>query len=330
MKKLLNKKTAVFAAAVFIFLFILSGCREKSVSKTAIKLDTVVTVTIFGNSDAAPIDSAFAEIDRLAALLDVNDKDSEIYELARCAGEWIEVSPETSEVLALAVEYYELSGGYFDVTAAPLVKLWNINGGGYYPKHSEIEFAVSCVDGSALCIEDGRARLAHENMSADLGGIAKGYIADKVKEHLVELGVKSAVIDLGGNVLLVGGKTDGSAFNVGVKNPLEKDGEMLAVVQSSDESLVTSGIYERYFEHEGKQYHHILDPFTGYPSESDLAGVTVISEKSADGDALSTTCMLLGSDASIELIESIDGVEALFVTRSGEIIMSSGMAEKIK
>ena len=167
-------------------------------------------------------------------------------------------------------------------------------------------------------------------MKADLGGIAKGYIADRVKEHLLGLGVEHAVIDLGGNVILIGGKPDGSPFTIGVKDPLGENGELLETVESIDESLVSSGIYERWFEHEGRRYHHILDPFTGAPSESDLAGVTVISASSADGDALSTACLLLGSEAGMELAESMDGVEALFVTRDGQVHMTSGMEKRIK
>ncbi|MDD6189177.1 MAG: FAD:protein FMN transferase [Clostridiales bacterium] len=332
MKKLLiNKKTAVLAAAVFFLISSLAGCaRNRTISKTALKLDTVVTITIYGSSDPAPIDSAFDEIDRLAALLDVNDKGSDLYRLAENAGKWVEVADETAEVLALAQRYYELSGGYFDITAAPLVELWNVNNGGYFPTDEEIKAALAIVDGAALLLDGNMACLEREGMKADLGGIAKGYIADKVKTHLISLGIDSAVIDLGGNVLLIGGKPDGSAFNIGIKDPLSESGELLKTVRSSGESLVTSGIYERYFEHEGKRYHHILDPFTGAPSESDVAGVTIISTDSVHGDALSTSCLLLGREAGMELVESIDGAEALFVTRDGNLYMTSGMAERIK
>ena len=184
------------------------------------------------------------------------------------------------------------------------------------------------MDGTALQIDGNKARLERQGMKVDLGGVAKGYIADKVKEHLISLGIEHAVIDLGGNVVLIGTKPDGSKFNIGVKDPFDKDGELLAVIPAADETLVTSGIYERYFEKDGKRYHHIIDPFTGAPSESDLAAVTVISGNSARADALSTACLLLGKDASMELIEKIDGTEALFVTRSGEVYKTSGMQDR--
>lgn len=330
MKRMLNNRTAaVFAAAVLLIVFILTGCREtRQVSKTALKMDTVVTVTVYGSSDSASIDSAFAEADRLISLLDIHNKDSEIYSLSEKAGEWVTVSPETYEILTLAKEFYLLSGGYFDVTAAPLVELWNVNGGGYLPTESEIKAAAEFVDGSTLELEDGRARIA-EGMKVDLGGIAKGYIADSLKDHLVNLGVEHAVIDIGGNVVLIGSKPDGSKYNVGVKDPLDADGPLLEIIACEDESLVSSGIYERFFEYEGQRYHHILDPFTGKPSESDLAGVTIICSSSARGDALSTSCMLLGCDKGMALVENTEDAEAIFVTRRGDVLMSSGMKARI-
>lgn len=330
MRKLLYYRTAAVIAAAVLLLGIFSGCASTpQVSKTALKLDTVVTVTIYGSSDSQLIDSAFAEIDRLAGLLDVHRDGSELCLLAENAGEWVSVSAETYEVLLLAKEFYTLSGGYFDITAAPLVELWNVNGGGYFPTDAEISAALELVDGDELAVEVGRARLG-AGMQADLGGIAKGYIADKTAEHLEALGVESAVIDLGGNIVLLGGKPDGSPYKVGVKDPLDADGPLLEVVSCRDESIVSSGIYERFFEHEGKNYHHILDPYTGRPSESDLAGVTVICDRSAEADALATTCMLLGSAEGMALVESIDGAEAVFVTRSGEKLLSSGMDARIK
>ena len=332
MKRLLNYKTAVLAAAVFLMITLITGCagNTETVSKTALKLDTVVTITLYGESNPEIIDSAFLEIDRLEALMDVNNKASDIYRLAKNAGEWVSISDETAEVLRMAGEYYTVSGGYFDITAAPLVELWNVNGGGYLPTESEISAAAALVDGSALEVDGNSARLARNGMKADLGGIAKGYIADKVKEHLISLGVEHAVIDLGGNILLIGYKPDGSKYSVGVKNPLDKDGELLCIVEGCDETMVSSGIYERYFEQGGKKYHHIIDPFTGAPSESDLAGVTVISKNSARADALSTICLLLGSEAAINLVENTADAEAIFVSRSGEIYKTSGIDERIK
>ena len=322
-----------FAVALAILLIAaeLSACSaEQPVSPSAIKLDTVVTITLYGGEDGELIDEAFSEIDRLAALLDVNDEGSELYLLAENAGrDWTNVSDETMEVLKLSKYYYELSDGYFDVTAAPIVELWDVLNGGYYPSEAERKAAAELTNGSELLLEGNRAMLAREGMKADLGGIAKGYIADKVKALLTERGVEHAIIDLGGNILLIGGKSEEQPFTIGVQDPNGESGEVLMKVSVSDKSLVSSGIYERYFEYDGKKYHHIMDPFTASPSESDLAGVTIISEHSVDGDALSTACLLLGSEKGMELVESLDGVEAVFVRRDEAVIISSGMDEYV-
>jgi thiamine biosynthesis lipoprotein len=258
----------------------------------------------------------------------VNREGSELDQLAKAAGkEWVEISPETQEVLLLAKEYTVLSGGLFDVTSGPLIDLWDINNGGHYPTQAELDTVLPLISNEDLLIEDGRAYLAREGMEANLGAIAKGYIADKVKELLLEQGVEKAIIDLGRNVLLVGTKPDGSNFNVGVQDPNQDQGILLGLVSTADTSVVTSGINERYFTYEGVDYHHILDPFTGFPADNDLASVTILSTSSAQGDALSTTCLLLGVENGMALIESLEGVEAFFIAKDGTTTMSSGFEE---
>ena len=188
---------------------------------------------------------------------------------------------------------------------------------------------MALVGGDELLLDGNRAFLAREGMGVTLGAIAKGYIADKVKETLIERGVTSAVINLGGNVLLIGSKPDGSPFRVGIQDPLGQSGSIIRYIDASDEALVSSGVYERYFTHEGKRYHHILDPFTGSPSESGVSGVTVICQRSADADALSTVCLLLGQEKGLELIEALPGTEAVFVSDDGTVTASSGAVNRI-
>lgn len=313
-----------------VLLLVLGGCSRESepVSKANFLLDTYVQITLYDDSDISVIDLAFQEITRLEDMLSVNREGSELDQLAKAAGkEWVEISPETQEVLLLAKEYTELSGGLFDVTSGPLIDLWDINNGGHYPTQAELDTVLPLISSEDLLIEDGRAYLAREGMEANLGAIAKGYIADKVKELLLDQGVESAIIDLGRNVLLIGTKPDGSNFNVGVQDPNEAQGVLLGLASTADTSVVTSGINERYFTYEGVDYHHILDPFTGFPADNDLASVTILSTSSAQGDALSTTCLLLGVEKGMELIESLEGVEAFFIARDGSTTMSSGFAE---
>ena len=161
--------------------------------------------------------------------------------------------------------------------------------------------------------------LLDEYAALDVGFIAKGYIADRLKEYLTAQGVTSGIINLGGNVLTIGNK-DGEAFRVGIQKPFERTGTALMCVESNDSSVVTSGVYERYFSMDKKIYHHILGPSTGYPIDNELLSVTILSKDSTTGDALSTSCLLFGLEKGRELIESMDGVEAIFVTKDYEII----------
>ena len=295
------------------------------VQRTNFQMDTVVTITLYDWTDETAIDAAFREIDRLEALLSVQKPGSDLDRLAQAAGQdWVDIAPETQEVLELAKDYFARSGGLLDVTAGPLIDLWDINNGGHYPTSEELEAVLPLVNGEDLQVEEGRAYLARPGMKADLGAIAKGYIADRVKDLLLDLGVKHAVLDLGRNILLIGGKSDEIPFRVGVQDPNGDQGELLAVVEAANKSLVTSGVYERYFEHDGKRYHHILDPETGYPVDNGLAAVSILSDDSANGDALSTTCLLLGQEKGLALIESLPGVEALFVAEDGTLTPSSG------
>ena len=180
--------------------------------------------------------------------------------------------------------------------------------------------------GIKATMEDGKAYLAREGMEANLGAIAKGYIADKVKELLLDQGVESAIIDLGRNVLLIGTKPDGSNFNVGVQDPNEAQGVLLGLASTADTSVVTSGINERYFTYEGVDYHHILDPKTGYACDTDLTSATIIADSSMQADAFSTICILLGLEKATELIEKEDGVEAIFIDNTDEIHYTSGLS----
>ena len=176
-------------------------------------------------------------------------------------------------------------------------------------------------------LENGNYRITMpEGTILDLGAIAKGYIADKIKDYLLAHDVTSAMINLGGNVLCVGGKSDSKDFTVGVKKPFTQSNELLLTLNLRDCSVVSSGTYERYFYENDTFYHHILNPATGYPYDNRLTDVTILSAVSLDGDCLSTTCFALGLDDGLALIESLDNIEAVFVTTDGSIYYSSGMS----
>jgi thiamine biosynthesis lipoprotein len=291
-------------------------------------LDTIVTITLYDWTDEDTLTMAMEEIDRLERLLSVEKEGSDLYRLSEAAGEkWVNISPECQEVLTMAKEYWSLSEGHFDITAGPLIDLWSIRDGtGHYPSEEELQTTFPKISSERLQIGEGRAYLEEAGMKANLGAIAKGYIADKVKTLLVEAGVKHASIDLGRNLIFIGEKTDQSPFRVGVQSPLDERGELVQILLISGKSVVTAGINERNFEYEGVKYHHILDPFTGFPADTGVASVTIISDKSAMGDALSTTCLLLGEEKGLALIEKMPDVEALFIEKDGDKVMSSGFA----
>ncbi len=318
---------------VFLLLLSLSlvGCtlqETPTVSKTNLQMDTVVTITLYDWSNVETIDRAFDEISRLESLLSVEKAGSDLDRLTKAAGkEWVDIAPETEEVLTLAQKYHDLSSGLFDVTAGPLIDLWGIrNGEGHYPSEPELASTLPLLDADALQIKDGKAYLAKEGMKANLGAIAKGYIADCVKTFLIQEGVEHAVLDLGRNILLIGGKDQQSDFRIGVQDPNRPDGGIVATLSVRDCSIVTSGVYERFFVHNGERYHHILDPNTGYPVKNTVASVTIVSQVSVDGDALSTSCLLLGEEKGTELIESLDGVEAFFILSDGTTRQTSGFS----
>lgn len=309
-------------------LLLLSACgKMEPVSKTNFMLDTIVQITLYDQTDPGVIDQAFDEIRRLEGILSVEQEGSDLDRLAQAAGQdWVDIQPETEEVLRLAKEYSALSHGAFDVTAGPLIDLWGIhNGEGHYPSQEELAQVLPLIGDEDLLVEEGRAYLARPGMIANLGAIAKGYIADQVKALLVEQGVEHAVLDLGRNVLLIGGKPDGSGFVVGVQDPNQEQGQLVGCIEAEDKSVVTSGINERKFMYNGQSYHHVLDPATGFPVDNELASVTILSQSSADGDALSTACLLLGKEEGLALVESLEGVEALFIDKDGSCTESSGL-----
>ena len=175
---------------------------------------------------------------------------------------------------------------------------------------------------------DKTVYLPEKNMALDLGAIAKGYIADRVKDLILEEGYQSAIINLGGNVLTVGTKPNSDTWSIGVRDPESDAGTSMGILKLEDNSIVSSGIYERFFIDGDKRYHHLINPKIGYPEQNDILSVSIISELSVDGDALSTTVFLLGIEAGYELIEGLDNIDAVFVLKDHSVYLTSGLGEK--
>ena len=255
---------------------------------------------------------------------------SDIWNINQAEGMPVSVSRDTANLLKIALKYANLTDGSVDPTIGTVSTLWNFSDSSnqVLPDSDKLTKAVSHVNYKGITISDTDSSpsvtLSDPLTQIDLGFIAKGYIADRMKDYLCSQGVKSALINLGGNVLTIGSKPNGDSFRVGIQEPFAATGSTAATLPVKDLSVVSSGTYERYFELNGNMYHHILDTKTGYPVRNNLFEVTILSPYSVDGDALSTTCLVLGLEKGMELIESLDDIEALFITDDGVLHTSSG------
>ena len=287
-------------------------------SQVGFYFDTVVTVTLHNGQDGL-MQEIWDACDRYEKMLSKTIAGSDVDRINHAGGAAVTVDPETWEILRRAKEINAMTGGAFAVTIAPLTAMWDFTGGTQrMPTDEQRLAALSLVDDTAIALGDGHTVTLPAGMEIDLGGIAKGYIADKIAQ-LVQGRCMGAVISLGGNVYVVGSKPDGSAFNVAIQDPEGKNGAYVAVVSTTDRSVVTSGIYERQFVKDGVVYHHILDPKTGSSSQSDLASASVVATSSMDADALATALIVLGKDAALELMKA-NQISGVLITRDGEIV----------
>lgn len=306
----------------------LAGCASAQQQKqTAIGfyLDTVITLTAYVD-DAAVLNDALAECGRYEKLLSRTVEGSDVWRINHAGGKPVEVSDDTVVLLQTARKVSEFSDGMFDVTIAPVSTLWDFtSGAAVVPDADAIAGAAALVDYTRIDVNvESNTVTLPEGMMIDLGGIAKGYIADEVKLYLMDRGVESAVLSFGGNIVTIGLKPDGSPWKVGIQDIDRPTGEYMLVSLNFGGSTVTSGIYERGFEADGVYYHHILDPNTGWPVQNELASVTIFSDSSMWGDALATAAFALGPDEGMALIESVSGAEAVFIARDRSVSATSG------
>ena len=248
---------------------------------------------------------------------------SDVYAINHADGMPTEVSPETAEVIAEALRYAELSDGLFDITIGAVTQLWDFKNG-VVPDSQALARALEHVDWRGVGVRGTVVTLTDPYAAIDLGGIAKGYIADDVARLLRERGCESALINLGGNTYALGTRPDGTPWSVGLQDPGKARGTVYAQVQASDLSIVASGIEERGFEKDGVYYHHLLDPRTGMPVANGTASVTIASARSVDGDACSTIAFLLGAEEGLAFIEEQPGIEALFIGTDESSAASKG------
>lgn len=318
-----------FAALITAAILFITGCsglpREReSQTYTDTLFDTVISVQILDSVDGDVLKGCETLCKKYDAMFSRTNEESDISHINNAGGAPVEVSDETVKLIKKGIYYSEMSGGAFDITIAPVVNLWDFQAENPVPPSDEdARAAASHVSYKNIVISDNNVSLSDPAAGIDLGAIAKGYIADRLKDYLKEQGVEHALINLGGNVLAVGTKLDGSDYNIGIQKPFDESGKPVTSVKIADQSVVTSGVYQRYFEKDGTLYHHILDPATGYPCDNNLYSVTIITDSSLTADALSTTCFLLGYDRGMKLIDQLDNVDAVFITDDNKIHYSS-------
>ncbi len=308
----------------------LTGCSRKNadpVSRSSFLLNTFITVTLYDTQDEKLLDGCIQLCSDYEKLLSKTMEGSEIYRMNhRQPGDRVfTVSEKMARVLAKGLEYSRISGGAFDITIEPLSSLWDFTAKDpRVPAAKEIQKDLPKVGYQNILLEGDQVTFLNDDTTIDLGAIAKGYIADEMKAYLEENGVKSAVINLGGNILCVGGLPGGRPFKIGLQKPYATHTETVAALKITGMSVVSSGVYERHFIQDGINYHHILDPRTGYPYENGLVQVSIISPRSIDGDGLSTTCFALGLEKGRELIESMEGIYGVFITQDGGLHYTDG------
>ena len=299
------------------------------VQRESYRMGTIVRITLYGDDAeklGKALNRAMDEIERLENLLSVNIASSDVSLVNRASGDYpVKVSEETGFLLEKALAWSERTEGAFDPTVGGIVKLWGIGTKkAGIPDPVLLQRALALTDFRKVLVlheKGGTFIKTAKGQRIVLGGIAKGYVTDKVKELLVKEGVSSALSDRGGNIGVMGSSPKSKKWKLGLQHPFMPRGEYFGIAEVSDVSVVTSGPYERYFESNGVKYHHIFDPTTGYPSQSDLNSVTIISENSTDADALSTALFVMGLDKSVSILHKLKNIEAVLVARKPQGII---------
>ncbi len=320
---------------LLLAMLLFTGCGaaeadREPVSRDIFAMDTYMTVTCCGKNADKALDAAEAEIMRLDELLSVGKADSEISRLNETGS--ITLSEDSRVMVDKSLEIYSGTDGAFDITVYPLMVLWGFTSGDFrVPEAAELGAILEKVGSDRLTYnsDTGVLTLA-DGQGVDLGGIAKGYTSDRLMEIFREYELDYGVMSLGGNVQFYGRKADGSDWRCGIQDPFDADsGEMMAVLETGDTAVITSGAYERYFTDEsGNTYHHIIDPKTGYSANNGLVSVTIVSKSGMLADGLSTACYVMGLDRAVEYWRQSDkDFDMVLMTDSGEIYVTSPIAD---
>ncbi len=336
------KKYLFHILCIFSALLFSGGCAVSGepITRTGFYFDTIIQVTIYDAAKEYCLTECMSLAEKYEKMLSQTIEGSDIWKINHSGGRPVQVSAETVLLLKTALSYSEMTDGLIDPTIETVSSLWDFhadqdllsenepeNKADRLPESQELEEALKHVDYHNLLIEGNTVTLSDPESRISLGFLAKGFIADQLKEYLLSQKIESAIINLGGNLLAVGKRPDGTPFQFGVQMPFDAQGSVITVLSVADRSAVSSGVYERYFYQDGMLYHHILNPGTGYPVQNGLLGVTVLTDSSMMGDALSTACFILGPDKGMQLIESLENTDAVFITDDYALHYSSGLSD---
>ncbi|WP_163192550.1 FAD:protein FMN transferase [Clostridium thermarum] len=337
------KRKMAYIMICIVLIMSFTGCAKKDelVSDTALMMDTVIQIKAYGPKAEKAIKTAFKRIEEIEKLASATIDTSDISKINQAAGkDYVKVHPDIVKMIKTAVHYSELSDGAFDITVGPLIKLWNIGSGGdKVPLEADIEALMPLVGYKNIRIneEESSVKLMQEGMSIDLGGIAKGFAADEIIKIFNDMGVDRALIVLGGSsIYAIGEKPENKSWTVQIQHPRKGRNESyLGIISLKDQALTTSGDYERYFIVGDKRYHHILNPYTGYPTDNGIMSVSINVDSSIPdcnmiADILTKTVFVSGIEKGFEFIDGIKGVSAMAVTTDYEIYKSSRWDKELR
>ena len=331
----MNKK--IFALVMCMFLALpLIACSKKDVKtdKYATKMDTIMHITAYGSKASEAIDAGFNRVDEIENMASPSIANSDVSKINAAAGkDYVKVHPEIIKIIKTSLKYSKLCYGAFDITVDPLIKLWGIGTKEErIPTDAEIKAKIALVDYNNISINeaDNTVKLMKVGMSIDLGGVAKGFTADEIIKVFKKYGVKSAILNLGGSTIYtLGEKPDNALWSIGIQHPRkEKNAGFIGIIKMPQKALSTSGDYEKFFIKDGKRYHHILNPATGYPAVAGIMSDTIVVDSSIPdcnmiADILTKVTFVSGVDKGLKIIDSLTGVSCLAVTTDYKIYKSS-------
>lgn len=334
---MLKKILKSIAISIMALTIIISHTSCKSnepvgnpVSKTEFHLNTSCTIEIRNMNEEKANDiitRAFNKCEDYENLLSRTVESSDIYKINHSDGKATKVSKDASYLISESNKVSKETGGIFDATLGKIEEMWNFTGDNpKVPPLSDVKKALTQVGYENIKVEDNTVTIEKKRPFIDLGASAKGYIADRLYDFLKDEGVESAIINLGGNVVAIGVKENGEDWKIGIEAPYSKKQNVIGAVSAKNKTIVTSGTYERFFEENGKKYHHILDPKTGFPRNTDVLSVSIMADsgKSVTCDLYSTTCLLLGKEKAIEFMKDKKGFEYCIVDNNERITQSPG------